>query len=512
MEEKINDAPQAEPAGTSKVEPAESAEPTIAEPAEPPKPGKKQKPPKKPKEPKKPKPPKKPKEPKKPMTKAERKEYKKLKKVEKAEKKKAKKAQKQQAQKAKSAAPKQAKTPKQKKPKLTKEEKNQLKQEKGQTKKDKAQTKQDKKQDKVQAKQTQKLDKTRKKVEKIRAKAQLETELLRLKKENKAEEKQTKKERQAEAKRIKKELRDEIKLAKKDLPKHILRKVIISLVIVVLLVSGVFILNDRNVGPFGLLPLPEIPAPVKSAAAAVADSKPVAAVRSFNPVGAVKSILPTKTNPDHMAEQTVGNMFEAFIALNYTEAGNYMDMSGFTLPVSYIEPASMKMLMDATFDKLQYSIVPTPTETGNTEAAGAEAASEPDPATEEAIQTDYEVTVSVTAIGFRPMMAYVDSDYLELIFNNAISNTSLNDAESESRVASLLSEYVEKYSDITVTNQVTVTVSHPADEEWIVIPDSNLLDALFGGAITAGGNYYDPNVPVAPDASSELDAETVSEH
>ena len=445
---------------------------------------KKEKKPRKEKAPKKEKPPKEPKKRRKDMTKEERLEAKTLKKQQQSEKKAAKKEQRQQSKKAKaSEASKQAKSKKEKKPKLTKEEKILLKQEKALTKREKFRQA-------SQAKQGKKLEKTKKRADKIRSKGLRQSEQLRIKKEKKTDIKLEKKEWLTEKKQLKKELRDEIKQAKKDLPKNILKKIIIFFISIILLLTllgtSLYILNSRDMGPFGSINLPDIPAPVKSIGAAIATSKPVTALKSVHPLETIKSIMPFgKKSAEDAAEKTVDSMFAALIGLDYESAGDYIDMAALMIPDSYLAPANAKMLMDATFDKLEYLIT-----TGNNENGGPGHGTESDTEGTSEDDTGHYIDVSVTAIKFKPMMSSVYSSYLQFLFDSVLSDEHANDDALNAKVKSLISDYVSKPNIEKVTNEVTIQVDNLDGAGWKVIPDYYLIDALFGGALAARGEFY----------------------
>ncbi|MCL1983483.1 MAG: hypothetical protein FWG53_10435 [Clostridiales bacterium] len=392
-----------------------------------------------------------------------KKEAKKIAKEEKKLAKKQKKAQKAQQAKAKKPAAKpkakaagKPKEKKQKPPKPTKEEQ-------AQSKKDRA------------------IAKNQRKAEKIRSNGLRRVEKLRVKRERQAEKKLAKKEHRKVEKQFRKDLRTEIKTAKKDIPKSNLPKILIPLGLVLLLAATALFLGSRGIGPLKSVKLPNLPGIIKSVKLPGLPKLP-----SIGSGGAKG------------AENTVADMLSSFQALDFESAGKYTDMSAIAIPgpclgTEYIEFISTKAIMDATFGKLDYSV-----------------ASEATKITDD----EYEVGAEVTALNFKHLMAPVVRGYMAYKLEIVKSGGELSQAAADEKMTELLSEYAEDADVGTVTSEINVKVHLVDKNTWEVVPDSDLIDAIFGGAIRASGDFFSPDPPLdvpddAPaDASADVPADS----
>jgi hypothetical protein len=415
-----------------------------------------------------------------PKTKKELKaEKKKQKKAKALEKKKAKNASK--AEKAKLKAkganvPKAPKEKKPKKPKLTKEEKKELKAAKQAAKTAKAQAQAKQKAAKAREKLTKKTEKARarvaKKVEKIRARATVKNEKIQLKKEQRLEKKQAEKDHKAEMKQFKRELRAEIKAAKKDLPKNKLLMVLAPVLIVVLLVGSTFFLGNRGIGPLASVSLPN---PVPLVKSVLPEEAPgfIKAITSIQlPSFSLGSVLP---GSDSKVEETVNELFVCLVELDFQGAEEYIETQQVAIPEvipgGYLAFIDQAALMDATFDKLVCEII----------------------LTEKVAESEYEeyhVTANITAVDVKPFISSFVREALQLEYGNATAQPPLSQAELDRKIEAMFFEKAEDPNLATIVTETVITV-RKIEGNWKVIADSVFMDAIFGGIITVGGQYFD---------------------
>ena len=385
-------------------------------------------------------------------TKEELLEEKRLKKEQQAEKKASKKEKAPKAAKSKpQKAPKQPKpqkAPKVKKPKPTKAEK-------------------------VQSKKDSMIIKNKRKAEKIRAKAASKSEKLKLKSANKAEKKQIKKEQKAEKKQFEKNLRQEIKDAKKDMPKSKARIIMIPVIVVILLAASAVFLHIQGIGPFGSFQLPQPPGFIKTISGAVSSLHPVETIKSINPFKSIGS------GGAKAAEKTVKNMFVSFQSLDFDGAEKYVDISALKIPDDYISIIDTDALMRATFDKLEYEITSKADKISDAE---------------------FEVTVNVTAVNVKRLMAGLVQGYAQFEFDAIRAGVQLSQNDKDQKIAELLAGFVTDEDTGTVSNEVTLNVSRE-DNAWRVIPDNDLINALFGGVIATAGDFFAPDDPTPGDSA-----------
>jgi len=326
--------------------------------------------------------------------------------------------------------PKAAKTPKPKKPKLTKEQK-------------------------IQIERERLIAKTKLKVEKLRAKGAKRAEKIRLRTERITEKKRIKKEFKAEKKQFEKSLRDEIKQAKKDMPKSNLPKIIIPVVLVLLLAASAVVTAKMGIGPLGSFKMPEMPGFVK----AIGEFKPLERLRAINPL----------SSDSKKAEDALENMFASLQSLDFKEAEKYIDISALTVPEGYLELVSSDTVRNCTFDRLEFSILSGPDEISDNE---------------------FEALVNVTAIDIKPLMATFIREYLQMTYDATQSQS-----PSQLGIAgttAFFSDIAANPDLATVDNEVTVNIQL-IDGAWMVVPDNNLINALYGGVIIVAGDFFAPD-------------------
>ena len=395
-------------------------------------------------------------------TKEERAEEKRLKKEQKLEKKAGKKEKKPKTPKSKKpskpAKPAKAqKTPKAKKPKLTKAEKAQIK-------KDKL------------------IVKTKRKAEKIRAKAARKSEKIQIKTAAKAEKKQLKKELKAENKQFEKDLKQEIKEAKKDMPKSKMHLIIIPLIIVAVLAASAVFLHIRGIGPFGSFKLPEPPGFLKTISSTVSSLHPIEKIKTINPLKSVGS------GGAKDAEKAVVNLFDSLIALDFESAEEYIDISALKIPDGYISIIDKETLMNATFDKLEYEITAKADKTG---------------------ESEFEVAVSITAVNIKHLMAELVKGYTQFELDAIKAGTIPGQTENDKKIEELLGEFTADPDIGTLTTKTNIKVNRE-NKSCYIIPDEDLTNALFGGVISAAGDFFSPDPLPEETAAAEESGESES--
>ncbi|MCL1808771.1 MAG: hypothetical protein FWG42_03270 [Clostridiales bacterium] len=384
------------------------------------------------------------------------------KKIAKEEKKLAKKQKKEQKQNAKKTSGKvktkragKPKAKKQKPPKLTKEEK-------AQTKKNKT------------------IQKNQRKAEKIRSKGLRRVEKLRVKRERNAEKKLAKKERRKKEKQFKKDLRAEIKTAKKDLPKSNLPKIVIPIALVLVLAASAAFLGSRGIGPLKSVPFLSLQETVKSV------ELPKPKLPAFGSGGAKG------------AENAVKGMLASFKALDFESAGKYVDMSSVTIPdpclgKEYLEFIDTETIANATFAELDF----------NTPSKASKVSDD-----------EYEMVAELTALNFKHLMAPVIREYMAFKLDIVKSGGTLGPAEAEKKISDLLAEHAADADLGTVTGEVAVKVHRVEKNTWAVVPNADLIDALFGGAITVADDFFspDPPPPEAPEVPDVSESSGKGKH
>ena len=384
---------------------------------------------------------------------AEKAKAKREKQLAKEAKKKAAKAQKEKNKKSKGERKSQKKS-EPKKPKLTKEEKAQLAQ-------DKAKEKAKRKTEKIRAQVARKANK-------IRERGARRSEKLQLKKEQLTERKQAKQAEKAAKKQFKKEIRDEIRAAKQGLPRSKLPFILIPLAVIILLSGSVYTLSLKNIGPFAALDLPQPPGFLTSIK-----------LPSFSP----PSLPFPGTNKQAEAEKVIEGMFDSLIGLDFAGAGEYMDMSALDVPDDYLSFVDAKIVMNAVFDRLEYEIIQKP------EADAAEEGEDGDKEAEEEGPKVIAVTVNVTAVSIRHLMSEYTEKALAFAFSNAASANPLSEPEVTKRISEIFTETAAQPGLPIVKKKVEIKVEDTG-ENLRIIPDAALVDALFGGALSAAGDFF----------------------
>jgi hypothetical protein len=393
-----------------------------------------------------------------PKTKKELRDEKKKARIEKRQakqaKKKAKKALKQ-TQKQKGKAEKNK--PAEKKTKLSREEKTRLKQEKAI-----ASTKM--KADILRAR-------VAKRAEKIREISVRKTEKIQLKKAQRDEKKQLKRELKNSKKQFKRELRAEIKDAKKGMPRSKMPFIIIPLAAIILLVSSVYILNSKNIEPFASLKMPALPGFLSS-------------IKLPSFPGIKLPDLPfgdqSAAEKKEEAEKAIEGMFASLSELDFESAKEFVDVSAFDVPADYLSFVDANIVMHAVFDRLTFEIISEPDEDGSDEEDKQENNDDAKAVV---------IPVNVTAISIRHLMSDYTAESLAFAFANASSDSPASDAEVSKRIAEIFSEVAAKPGLSTVTKEILIRVED-VDGNWMVMPDDELVDALFGGALSAAGDFF----------------------
>jgi len=329
------------------------------------------------------------------------------------------------------------------------------------------------KEEKIQLKRDRLIAKTKLKVEKLRAKAAKKAEKIRIKQERVSEKKRLKREFKAEKKRFKKELRDEIRQAKREMPKSNLPKIIIPVFLVILLISSAVASVMLGVGPLASFKMPELPGFIKN----IGDLKPLEKLRSVNPL--------SRSSEKGNAEEALVNMFDSLIALDFKEAEKFTDMSALVVPEGYLELVSSETVMNCTFDRLSYTIV-----------SGLDEISD----------TEFEVKADITAVYIKPLMAKFIKEYLQMTYE--ASTTQSQSMIGIAGTNSFFAEFAAAPGLATINNEITIKIAL-TDGSWKVVPDNNLINALFGGVIIVAGDFFSDD-PFVIDSSAPQEGSSSS--
>ena len=175
------------------------------------------------------------------------------------------------------------------------------------------------------------------------------------------------------------------------------------------------------------------------------------------------------SSPTKQAEATVSGMFDAFKALDFEKAQNYINVEDMKLSeVKEDETTDYEMFMKALFDRLDYTII----------------------SSEEVDSETVNVVVEITAVDMKVVLADYMVAALQYAFSNAFADPQPTEEEINKKMEELFVASATKENLATVTNEVTVKVENK-DGKWKVISEDALVDAMFGGLIAATESLSD---------------------
>jgi hypothetical protein len=158
-------------------------------------------------------------------------------------------------------------------------------------------------------------------------------------------------------------------------------------------------------------------------------------------------------------------MFNAFKKLDFEKAQNYIDIDIDNMKLGEVEEsdfANYQLFMKALFNRLDYTII---------------SSEEVDPET-------VNVVVAITAIDMKPVLVEYISAALQYAFSNAFADPEPTEEETNKKMEELFIASATKEGLATVTNEVTVKVIKEGDN-WKVVSEDALIDAMFGGLVSA---------------------------
>lgn len=164
------------------------------------------------------------------------------------------------------------------------------------------------------------------------------------------------------------------------------------------------------------------------------------------------------------AEAKVTGMLEAFKTLDFDEAGKYIDLS----EIQDAENAasnniSTDLVMNLIFKNFDYAIA----------------------SSEKIDENAVSVKASITATD----MKTVFNDYLvstmQYAFSAALSGEQPSEEEIQAKAEELFVEFANKDNLATVTNDVDIAVVKDENGQFQIQADDALVDALFGGLVSA---------------------------
>ena len=159
------------------------------------------------------------------------------------------------------------------------------------------------------------------------------------------------------------------------------------------------------------------------------------------------------------AEASVNGMFQAFQALDFQAAQQYIDLDKLAFDAEEIDlDTDAQMFMKALFDKLDYEILSSEKIDDNT----------------------VNVVVKITALDMKPILADFMVAALQYAFSSAFADPQPTEEETAQKIEELFVEATSKDDVTTVTNEVTVKVVN-SDDGWKIDPDDTFTNALFGG-------------------------------
>ena len=163
------------------------------------------------------------------------------------------------------------------------------------------------------------------------------------------------------------------------------------------------------------------------------------------------------------AEATVSGMFDAFKALDFEKAQNYIDVDKMKLSdVEENETTDYERFMKTLFDRLDYEIV----------------------SSEEIDAETVNVVVKITAVDMKVVLADYMTTALQYAFANAFADPQPSEEETNKKMEELFIASATKEDLTTVTNEVTVKVANEGGK-WKVVSDDDFVDAMFGGLVAA---------------------------
>ncbi len=162
------------------------------------------------------------------------------------------------------------------------------------------------------------------------------------------------------------------------------------------------------------------------------------------------------------AEAAIDGMFESLTALDFEKANEFVDVDKLGAE-SEDDSKDTKMFMRHLFDRLQYEIV----------------------SSEKVDGENVDVTVKITAVDMKPVLAEYLAEALKYSFSVAFKDPQPTDEEMAEKMEDIFMKCATKEDLKTVTNEVVVRVKK-TDGQWRVESEAALADALFGGLAAAG--------------------------
>lgn len=183
------------------------------------------------------------------------------------------------------------------------------------------------------------------------------------------------------------------------------------------------------------------------------------------------------------AEKAVNGMFASFHELDFEAAKKYIDMDTITLSKPYTGVGSAQIYMNGLFNHISSEIL-------SSEKVG---------------ENQIIVTANVSAVKMKPIMADFTPKGINFIFQDAYSETPLDDVQREKKLGELFAGSVSSLKLATVTNQVDITVER-SDDGWMVLADEALINALFGGLLETQGDFFSEDSAEDSEESAETDS------
>ena len=163
------------------------------------------------------------------------------------------------------------------------------------------------------------------------------------------------------------------------------------------------------------------------------------------------------------AEASVSGMFDAFKALDFEKARDYVDVDSMKLSeYDTNEDADYERFMSTLFDRLDYKIV----------------------SSEELDDETVNVVVEITAVDMKAVLKDYVAEALKYAFSNTLEDPQPTEEETQKKMEDLFIASATKEGLDTVTSVVTIKVVND-DGNWKIVSDDPLVDALFGGLISA---------------------------
>ena len=171
------------------------------------------------------------------------------------------------------------------------------------------------------------------------------------------------------------------------------------------------------------------------------------------------SLVACGTGVTEKAEASVNGMFQAFKALDFEKAQQFVNLNELTFDKDEVSlDVEAKTFMKALFGKLDYAIVSSEKVDNNT----------------------VNVVVKITALDMKPILADFMIAAPQYAFSNAFADPQPTEEETAQKMEELLVAAATKDGLTTVTNEVTVKVVN-RDNSWKIAPDDAFTNALFGG-------------------------------